>query len=65
MMSRRAVRMFDQGRFNVKVIVQGYTLYDLGPLPSSITALADPQGVGAHPALPNGRGPVIFYAPKR
>jgi len=28
--------MFNQGWFKVKVIVQGKTLYDLGPLPNSI-----------------------------
>jgi len=28
MISRCALRMFDQGRFKVKVVVQGLTLYD-------------------------------------
>jgi len=37
MICQCAVRMFDQGWFTLKVIVQGQTLYDLGPLPSSIT----------------------------
>jgi len=37
MISRFALPMFDQGRFKVKVIVQGLTLYNCIPCPLFIS----------------------------
>ena len=59
MMSQCAVLMFDQGR--VKVIVQGLTWYDLGPLPSLITLTTILNKLPPFPMLQRMRYSPLFF----